>query len=187
MNESFVCLHLNDCRVFVQSDVLRIWMDFKLVDVRWFCFHINLHAYTVILLFKVLFMTVWIKNWFRTPWSEVCQIKCYFHLPDWYFLPHIRLLPQHLQNFVLQFFYSICFSFFLDWICLENEFKAQCNTETCAYNENSLYHTYFTTDNIAKMINSSTLQIIFCSLFQTLKLMDLSANIYRPKYGNTGT
>ena len=49
MNESFVCLHLNDCCVFVQSDVLRIWMDFKLVEVRWFCFHINLHACTVIL------------------------------------------------------------------------------------------------------------------------------------------
>ena len=145
MNESFVCLHLNDCCVFVQSDVLRIWMDFKLVGVRWFCFHVNLHAYTVILkTLTALQSTIHdclSQNWFRTPRSEVCQIKCYFHLPDWYFFPHIRLLPHHLQNFVLQFFYSICFSFFLAWICFENKFKAQCNTEACAYNENSLYHT----------------------------------------------
>ena len=126
------------------------------------------------LLFKVLFMTVWVKNWFRTPWSEVCQIKCYFHLPDWYFLPHIRLLPQHLQNFVLQFFYSICFSFFLAWICLENEFKAQCNTETCAYNENSLYHTCVITD-------------ILCCSWQHSSDDNLSAKIYRYQYSDAGT
>ena len=122
------------------------------------------------LLFKVLFMTVWIKNWFRTPWSEVCQIKCYFHLPDWYFLPHIRLLPQHLQNFVLQFFYSICFSFFLAWICLENEFKAQCNTETCAYNENSLYHTCVIAD---------TLQLTTQLWWWTLQLFKTSFSYFK--------
>ena len=49
MNQSFVCLHLNDCSVFVQSDVLRVLMNFKLVEVRYFCVDIHLHAYTVML------------------------------------------------------------------------------------------------------------------------------------------
>ena len=142
--------------------------SFKLVEARWFCFHINLHAFTCTvilktltalqstihdclnqklipysmkwgfpdkmlfsftwlafsspykapaswLLFKELFMTVWIhvKHWSQSPWNEVSQIKYDFPLPDGYFLLHIRLLPQHLQDFILQFFYSICFSFFL--------------------------------------------------------------------------
>ena len=110
------------------------------------------------LLFKVLSMTVWMKYWSQSPWNEVCQIKSYFGLPDRYFLPHIGLLPQHFQDSVLQFVYSIRFSFFLCWICLENEFKAKCNTETCPYNENSLCHAYMCdhryliADNIAQMM-----------------------------------
>ena len=74
---------------------------------------------------KNFFMTVWVhvKHWSQSPWNEVSQIKYCFSLPDGYFLPHIRLLIQHLQDFVLQLFYSICFSFFLYWICVENEFK----------------------------------------------------------------
>ena len=111
------------------------------------------------LLFKELFMTVWIhvKHWSQSPWNGVSQIKYYFPLPDGYFLLHIRLLPQHLQDFILQFFYSICFFFFLCWICLENELKALCDTQICAYNENSLYHTCVIADILwlttAKMIN----------------------------------
>ena len=49
MNQSFVCLHVNNSCVFVQSDVLRVSMNFKLVEVRNFCFHIHLHAYTIML------------------------------------------------------------------------------------------------------------------------------------------
>ena len=40
---------------------------------------------------------------------------------------------------------------------------------------------------IAKMIISSTPKIILCYSFQTLKLMNLSAKIYRPQYGDAGT
>ena len=73
--------------------------------------------------FLCSYTLICIQHWSWSPWNEVCQIKYYFCLPDRYFLPHIGLLPQHLQDFVLQFIYSICFSFFPCWICLENEFK----------------------------------------------------------------
>ena len=43
------CLLLNHCCVSVQSDVLRVLMIFKFVEVRYFCVHIHLHAYTVTL------------------------------------------------------------------------------------------------------------------------------------------
>ena len=124
----FVCLHLNHCCVFLQSDVLRVLMIFEVMEVRYFCGHIHLHAYTVMLqtltalqntIHDCLNKTL-IPNFKK--WG--CQIKSYFGLPYRYFLPHIRLLHQHLQDSVLQFTYSIYFSFFLSWIYLENEFKA---------------------------------------------------------------
>ena len=40
---------------------------------------------------------------------------------------------------------------------------------------------------IAKMTISPTPKIILCYSFQTLKLMNLSAKIYRPQYGDAGT
>ena len=147
INKSFVCLHLYDCCVLVQSYVLSILMNFKLVEVKYFCLYIHLYAYTVRM--KTL-TALWrtfddclntCKTLIPKSMKWGFSDKYYFPLPDGYFLPHIRLLPQHLQDFVLQFFYSICFSFFLCWIYLENELKAQCDTEICAYNENSLYHT----------------------------------------------
>ena len=124
----FVCLHLNHCCVFLQSDVLRVLMIFEVMEVRYFCGHIHLHAYTVMLqtltalqntIHDCLNKTL-IPNFKK--WGG--QIKSYFGLPYRYFLPHIRLLHQHLQDSVLQFTYSIYFSFFLSWIYLENEFKA---------------------------------------------------------------
>ena len=47
INKSFVCLHLYDCCVLVQSYVLSILMNFKLVEVKYFCLYIHLYAYTV--------------------------------------------------------------------------------------------------------------------------------------------
>ena len=49
MNQSSVCLHINNCCVFVQSDVFKGFNNFKLVEVSYFCFHIHLHTYTVML------------------------------------------------------------------------------------------------------------------------------------------
>ena len=47
INKSFVCLHLYDCCVLVQSYVLSILMNFELVEVKYFCLYIHLYAYTV--------------------------------------------------------------------------------------------------------------------------------------------
>ena len=52
------------------------------------------------------------------------QIKSYFGLPYQVFSLPYKAPALDLQDSVLQFTYSICFSFFLGWICLENEFKA---------------------------------------------------------------
>ena len=144
INKSFVCLHLYDCCVFLQSDVFN-----ELQTSRGKIF-LSLDTCMCIYSYDKNTEGSWktlddCLNTCKTliPKSMIWGFsdKYYFPLPDGYFLPHIRLLPQHLQDFVLQFFYSICFSFFLSWICLENELKAQCDTEICAYNENSLYNT----------------------------------------------
>ena len=49
MNQTSVCLHINNCCVFVQSPVFKGFNNFKLVEVSYFCFHIHLHTYTVVL------------------------------------------------------------------------------------------------------------------------------------------
>ena len=118
INKSFVCLHLYDCCVFVQSDVLSILMSFKLAEVKYFCLY-SIYIY--------MHIQLWWKHWlFFRELLHDCLNTCK------------TLIPKSMK---WGFSDKILLSF--TWWVLSPSYKAPSSTPPGLYSAILLFHLLF--------------------------------------------
>ena len=138
------------------------------------------------LLFKVLFMTVWVKNWFHTPWSEVCQIML-FSFTWLVFSPPYKApasTPPEFCSAILLFhllFLLPCLDMFKHNVTQKHvlTMRIVCIIHVWLQIFYSWQQSY---DD--KLFNSSNHLLFLNSNFE---INGSVCKIYRPQYGNAGT